>query len=159
MKKTSILLPLLLTACFPVVMPVANPLDQSPNIYGAWRLSDVGGYSPADPNAVFTINSSDDGFSALAECNKVSGRYVAGAENMLSFNEIQADNQCADNAAERRLPEQLRNVRSYRFNSRHLELLNDQGQVVLVGKRLRSERAEGVSTSGETSYLQDARRR
>ncbi|WP_146135153.1 hypothetical protein [Neisseria iguanae] len=43
-------------ACFPVVIPVDNPLDEAPNIYGVWRLSDVGGYSPYDPNAIFTIN-------------------------------------------------------------------------------------------------------
>lgn len=35
MKKTVWLLPVLLSACFPVVMPVANPIDQAPNVYGA----------------------------------------------------------------------------------------------------------------------------
>lgn len=158
MKKTALLLPLLLSACFPVVIPVANPLDEAPNIYGAWRLSDVGGYSPNDPNAIFTINNSDDGFSTVSECVKVSGRYGLGSSHMLTFNQIQTDNQCAENVAERNLPQVLHNVRSYRFNSRHLELLNEQGRVVLVGKRLRTEKAKGQADLGNTSYLLDARR-
>ncbi len=158
MKKTALLLPLLLSACFPVVIPVANPLDKAPNIYGAWRLSDVGGYSPNDPNAIFTINNSDDGFSAVSECMKVSGRYNVGGNHALTFNQIQADNQCTENVVERHLPSELQNVRSYRFHSRHLELLNEQGRVVLVGKRLRTEKAVGQADSGETPYLLDARR-
>lgn len=158
MKKTAFLLPLLLSACFPVVLPVANPMDEAPNIYGTWRLSDVGGYAPHDANAVFTLNNSDDGFSAASECAKVSGRYSVENHHTLTFNQIRTEGRCDPDLAESHLPERLRDVRSYRFNARHLELLNEQGRVVLVGKRLRSEKAAGASTSGEIMYLPDARR-
>lgn len=158
MKKIACLLPLLLSACFPVVMPVANPMDEEPNIYGAWRLRDVGGYAPHDANAVFTVNNSDDGFSVVAQCGKVSGRYSTGGNRTLAFGEISTEGQCAPNLAESRLPQELRNVHGYRFNGRHLELLDGQGRVVLAGRRLRSEKAAGASTSGETMYLPDARR-
>ncbi|WP_416191377.1 META domain-containing protein [Neisseria sp. CCUG12390] len=158
MKKIVFLFPLFLSACFPVVVPVTNPMDEAPNIYGAWRLNDVGGFSPNDPNAVFTVNNSDDGFSVISECAKVSGRYSIGENYALMFNQMRADNRCEENVAERRLPQELGNVRSYRFNSRHLELLNEEGRVILLGKRFRNEKSAGPSTSGETLYLLDARR-
>lgn len=157
MKKTALLLPLLLSACFPVVMPAANPMDETPNIYGAWRLRDIGGYAPADPNALLTIHNSDNRFSAFSECGKVSGRYAVAANQALSFHEIRVEGKCADNAAERHMQHNLHAVRAYRFNARHLELLNEQGRVVLAGSRLRSERTENHA-SGRPLYLQDARR-
>lgn len=158
MKKTVILLPLLLSACFPVVIPVVNPMDEAPNIYGAWRLNDVGGYAPHDPNTVFTVNNSNDGFGVASECAKVSGRYGVGSNHALTFNQIRTENQCTENVAEHRLTEELHNVRSYRFNARHLELLNEQGRVILAGKRFRNEKSIGLSTSDGVLYLPDARR-
>lgn len=158
MKKTAFLLPLLLSACFPVVFPVTNPLDDQPNIYGAWRLAEINHRAPSDTNAVFILNSSDSGFTAVSECHQVSGEYTSGDKHSLRFGKMQSKNSCGAEIPERNLVQGLENVRFYRFNQRQLELLDDQGKIVVTGKRLRGERSVGRSDSGGKPYLSDARR-
>lgn len=159
MKKTVWLLPVLLSACFPVVMPVANPIDQAPNVYGAWHWDDIDSRALNDTEARFVLNNSDDGFAAVSACNQVSGRYTLGEGQALSFNGLKENNTCAADLPEKSALPVLQSVRSYRFNGRNLELLNESGRVVLSAKRLRNEGAVGQANSGETAYLNDARRR
>lgn len=158
MKKLTLLFPLVLSACFPVVFPVVNPADKEPNVYGSWRVGDVENFAPADLNAVITINNSNQGFSFVAECKKVVGRYTLGESSLVRFGEIRGEGRCADGAAENKLESVLAAARSYRLEQNQLELLDAQGTPILVGKRLRSERSYGASDSNEVSYLKDARR-
>lgn len=158
MGNWRLLLPLLLSACFPVVLPVANPSDAAPNIYGAWRVNDIGGYAPADTETVLTINSSDDGFRLTAACHRVGGHYVLKQDGALSFGGLRFEGRCEGDEAEQYAGRYLNSVAAYRFNGRHLELLNAGGKVVLSGRRLRDERPAGQSDSGDTAYLNDARR-
>lgn len=158
MKKATLLFPLVLSACFPVVLPVVNPSDQAPNIYGTWRLQEVYSKAPKDEDAVFTINSSDHGFSAVSACHKVSGRYVTADQQSFTVRGLKSDAQCGANEPEAKLTDALAKVRHYRFVDRDLELLNEKGDVILMGKRLLTERTHSQADEDKTAYLQDARR-
>ncbi|ASK26967.1 META domain-containing protein [Neisseria chenwenguii] len=157
MKKIAILFPLILSACFPIVYPSKVQGNHAPEFQGAWRVNAIGGSLPTDPNAVFTINTTDKGFKAVSECNKVFGEYAAEGKN-LTFGVLTTQGVCKDKMLEKNFAGLFQSVRSYRLRDGRLDLLDDQGSVVIQGKRLSNERPMSRSAAGEPFYLADARR-
>ncbi|MDO5639647.1 MAG: META domain-containing protein [Neisseria sp.] len=140
MKSAALFLPLLLAACVvPVAVPVPNNSAPSQQIYGQWQLTALARQSIHTPQTVLSIYSVNPQFSAQTDCNQIFGHYSLQADTQaISFSNIASTRMaCEKMDIERGLGQVLPQVRGYRFEGRRLKMLDDKGNVLLQGKRVK----------------------
>ena len=134
--KPAVLLPLLLSACIAIPIPVPSKSQRPPQqIYGQWQITEINrrAVEALDINLrIFSINPQ---FSARTDCNQLFGHYTAGDNHSLTFHDIAATRMaCPNMLIERQLAKTLPQVQSYRIQGRHLELLVSEGKRIVRAK-------------------------
>ncbi|MDO1509809.1 MULTISPECIES: META domain-containing protein [unclassified Neisseria] len=140
MKLVTLLPALALSGCIVFPIPVPEKPSVPQQIYGKWQITELNSQAVRKPDAVLTLNSSDSSFHARTDCNNLFGQYSATADKKLHFKDVASTlKSCPDRRIEELLGSVLPKVDSYRFNNRHIEMLDKQGRVVLQGQRPSAE--------------------
>ncbi|WP_373796460.1 META domain-containing protein [Neisseria dentiae] len=139
MKIYAVLLaPLLLGACVvPVALPVPVPAGLEKPLSGSWQITEAAGAGKIAPETVITFNDDKLQFGVATNCNRLFGGYESTVKNKtLKFSAVASTlKACPDMETEQQLSRALPQVRTYRLSGGNLEMLDEQGRMVIRGKR------------------------